>query len=180
VWGAATLGAGYFWGQALKDGGRLAIDGVVDGDPQKVLQGAVKLGETALEITDAPQKIADALTSDSDEEERPKGGAKRGPKTDPNAPHNAKVRAEAEALEAEGNEILAGGGKRKEQLIKTEGGHKTGRRPDILYRTPAGERRGRNVGQTYANGKPVKREVEALEDLNTRSDTPTDFVPYDR
>jgi hypothetical protein len=63
VWGAATLGAGYFWGQALKDGGRLAIDGVVDGDPQEVLQGAIKLADTALEITDAPQKIADALTT---------------------------------------------------------------------------------------------------------------------
>jgi RHS repeat-associated protein len=179
VWGAATLGAGYFWGQALKDGGRLAIDGVVDGDPQKVLQGAVKLGETALEITDAPQRIADALTSDSDGE-RPAGGAKRGPKTDPNAPHNAKIRAEAEALRAEGNRIERGGGEEKEQLIKTEGGHKTGRRPDILYRTPQGELRGRNVGRTYANGQPVKREVEALEDLNEKGKLPTDFVPYDR
>jgi RHS repeat-associated protein len=66
AWGALTFGAGYFWGQALKEGGELAIDGVADGDPQEVLQGALKLGETALEITDTPQKIADALTTDGD------------------------------------------------------------------------------------------------------------------
>ncbi len=107
------------------------------------------------------------------------GGEKRGPKTDPNAPHNAKVRSERDKLEAEGNTILAGGGG-KEQLLKTEGGHRSGRRPDILYRTPAGDLRGRNVGRTNADGSPVKREVEALEDLNGPGKLPTDFVPYDR
>ena len=35
----------------------------------------------------------------------PKGGKKRGPKTDPNAPHNAKIRAEADKLEAEGMKL---------------------------------------------------------------------------
>jgi hypothetical protein len=105
VWGAATLGAGYFWGQALKDGGRLAIDGVVDGDPQKVLQGAVKLGETALEITDAPQRIADALTSDGDGAEPharatnagPKNGRAGGEGAGKAFPNSVKERARAES-----------------------------------------------------------------------------------
>lgn len=106
-------------------------------------------------------------------------GAKRGPKTDPDAPHNAAVRKEAAKLEAEGYDIVAGGGKR-EQLVDTKGGIKSGRRPDIIYQKPGEPRCGRNVGKTNADGTPVKREKEALDDLNKRSKVPTDFVPYDR
>lgn len=51
---------------------------------------------------------------------------------------------------------------------------------DIIYKKPGEPRRGRNVGRTNADGTPVKREAEALDDLNKHSDTPTDFVPYDR
>src|SRR5262249_15889547 len=98
----------------------------------------------------------------------------------PNAPHNAKIREEAAQLKAEGNTIVGGGGEEREKLMPTPGGTKEGRRPDILYRTPRGELRGRNVGRTNANGKAVRREVEALEDLNGPGELPTDFVPYDR
>jgi hypothetical protein len=108
------------------------------------------------------------------------GGAKRGPKTDPDAPHNAKVRAEAARLSAEGNTILAGGGEKPEVLVRTENGTKSGRRPDIIYRTPDGTLRGLNVGRTLADGSPVPREAEALDDLNGPGKLPTDFVPYDR
>ncbi|MBK9259284.1 MAG: hypothetical protein IPM54_05555 [Polyangiaceae bacterium] len=107
-------------------------------------------------------------------------GAMRGPKTDPEAPHNAAVRKEAAKLKAEGNEIIAGGRQQREQLVPTVGGKKSGRRPDIIYKTPDGARRGRNVGKTNADGTPIRREVDALDDLNKHSDTPTDFVPYDR
>ena len=105
-------------------------------------------------------------------------GAKRGPKTDPNAPHNARIRAEADELIAAGNRIRAGG-VRPEQLIKTPGGHKEGRRPDILYETPEGVLRGRNVGKTNSEGKAITREAKALEDLNGPGNLPTDFVRYD-
>ena len=57
---------------------------------------------------------------------------------------------------------------------------KGGRRPDILYRTPDGQLRGRNVGKTMADGSPVPREVDALNDLNGPGNLPTGFVPYDR
>lgn len=107
-------------------------------------------------------------------------GAKRGPKTDPNAPHNAKIRSEADKLVADGNKIVSGGGREKELLIKTPGGHKEGRRPDIIYKTPEGDLRGLNVGKTKVDGSPVTREQKALEDLNGPGKFPTDFVPYDR
>jgi hypothetical protein len=107
-------------------------------------------------------------------------GKKRGPKTDPKAPHNAKIRSEADALEADGNTIVAGGGRRPERLVPTPGGAKSGRRPDIIYETPEGSTQGRNIGRTRADGTPVKREVEALDDLNGPGGLPTDFVPYDR
>lgn len=110
----------------------------------------------------------------------PAEGEKRGPKTDPNAPHNSKIRDEAGRLKDEGNRIVSGGGEEKEQLVKTPGGVKSGRRPDIIYETPEGERRGRNIGRTKADGTPVPREVDALNDLNGPGKLPTDFVPYDR
>jgi RHS repeat-associated protein len=104
---------------------------------------------------------------------------KRGPKTDPNAPHNATIRTHGDLLETGGNRIIAGGGKLPERLIKTDGGLKGGRRPDILLETPNGQIRGRNVGKTDAAGNPIKRELEALDDLNNFGGIPTDFVPYD-
>lgn len=106
--------------------------------------------------------------------------AKRGPKTDPDAPHNKKIREEGAKLESEGNTIVAGGGKKKERLVATPGGKKEGRRPDILYETPEGDLRGRNVGRTKADSSPATREQEALDDLNDRGNLPTDYVPYDR
>ncbi len=106
-------------------------------------------------------------------------GAKRGPKTDPTAPHNAKIRSEADTLVSEGNQIIAGGGQKPEKLVRTPGGNKEGRRPDIVYQTPNGELRGRNIGKTKADGSPVTREQNALNDLNGKGGLPTDFVAYD-
>jgi RHS repeat-associated protein len=109
-------------------------------------------------------------------------GKKRGPKTDPNAPHNKKIRETAEKLKGEGNRIIAGGQQEglPEAVIPTPGGKKSQRRPDIIYETPTGERRGVNVGLTQADGvTPVKREREAIQDLTTKGGLPMDdFVPY--
>ncbi|WP_295941221.1 RHS repeat-associated core domain-containing protein [uncultured Xanthomonas sp.] len=104
---------------------------------------------------------------------------KRGPKTDPSAPHNATIREEANRLKSEGHLIIAGGGEKPEVLIPTPGGVKNGRRPDILHQTPEGEIRGTNVGLTYANGAPIKREVEAMNDLNGAG-VKMDFKPYEK
>lgn len=75
-------------------------------------------------------------------------GAKRGHKTDPNAPHNKKIREIGDQIEADGGTVVAGGGRLPEQLIPTPGGHKSGRRPDILYEDCHGNLCGVNVGKT--------------------------------
>ncbi len=107
---------------------------------------------------------------------------KRGPKTDPNSPHNKKIRETAIALEADGNKIVAGGGVKDEKVIPTPGGDRETRRPDIIYRTPPpdSELRGVNVGLTLADGvTPVPREVTAMADLSGPGGLPMDpFVPY--
>jgi len=92
AWGVLTLGTGYYGGKGLTAGGRQAIDGVVDGDADKIIDGAVTLGETALEITNAPQAIADALTPDGREPPRASalprgaGGARYSLKVAPRLP----------------------------------------------------------------------------------------------
>jgi hypothetical protein len=62
--------------------------------------------------------------------------------------------------------------------VPTPGGNKDGRRPDIIYETPSGDLGGVNVGRTKADGTPVTREVNALNDLNGPGGLPTTFVPY--
>ena len=104
--------------------------------------------------------------------------AKRGPKTDPAAPHNAKIREVADKIESEGGAIIAGGGRTSEKLIKTPGGVKDGRRPDIQYRDANGKEGGVNVGKQKVDGSPVKREADALKDLNGPGNLPTTFEPY--
>ena len=108
-------------------------------------------------------------------------GAKRGPKTGLKGPHNQKIKEVAENLKKEGNTILNGGKQpsRPEAVIETPGGIKDSRRPDILYKTPNDEVKGVNIGKTKADGSPIKREVEALNDLNEFGELPTDFIPYD-
>ena len=86
----------------------------------------------------------------------------------------------AEQLEAEGKTVVAGGGKYKERLRRTAGGKKEGRRADIIYQEPTGKEAGVNIGRTYKDGKPVKREQDALDDLNGPGQLPTVFIPYDR
>jgi RHS repeat-associated protein len=107
-------------------------------------------------------------------------GAKRGPKTDPNAPHNRKIREVGDRIEANGGTVLAGGGRGKEKVVPTTGGHKDTRRPDVLYRDKDGTIRGVNVGKTKADGTPVTREQKAMDDLNNKGGIPTTFEPYDR
>ncbi|MGI2024769.1 hypothetical protein [Shewanella glacialipiscicola] len=105
------------------------------------------------------------------------GVAKRGPKTDPNAPHNKKIREIGDQIEADGGTVIAGGGRLPEQLVRTPGGNKSGRRPDVLYQDCKGNLCGVNVGKTKADGSPVKREQQALDDLNGAG-LPTRFERY--
>lgn len=106
-------------------------------------------------------------------------GAKRGPKTDPNAPHNKKIREIGDQIENDDGTVIAGGGRLKERLIPKPGGYKSGRRPDVLYKDCNGNICGVNVGKTKANGSPIKREQQALDDLNGAG-LPAIFQGYDQ
>ncbi len=103
---------------------------------------------------------------------------KRGPKTDPDAPHNREIRKWGDEVEAEGGTVEHGGGRKKETTVETPGGHKESRRPDIIYRTKEGELKYGNVGKETPSGEKPKREKEALEDLRGTG-VPTDYRTYD-
>ncbi|KSV59979.1 hypothetical protein [Acetivibrio ethanolgignens] len=78
--------------------------------------------------------------------------------------------------------MIAGGGRicpNPEAIIQTPNGLKKTRRPDILVQRPDGTLYGLNVGKTTAKGAPIKREVEALYDLEDHG-LPMYFVGYDK
>ena len=104
---------------------------------------------------------------------------KTGPKPKGTGPHNLTI--EEIAGQVKDGEIIAGGGRGypPEAKIPTPNGKKTHRRPDILVKKPDGSLYGVNVGKTTANGAPVKREVEALYDLEDAG-IPMWFIGYDK
>ena len=96
----------------------------------------------------------------------PFGLAKRGPKTGGKGPHNQTIKSWADEIISDGGTIIYGGGYEKEKLFETPGGHKSGRRPDIVWQDADGKTHWGNVGKTNAKGKPVTREILAMQDLN--------------
>ena len=66
-------------------------------------------------------------------------------------------------------------------MVKTPGGTKKSRRPDITFQNrKTGEIYRENVGKTKKDGTPVKREEEALDDLENETGKRPVFTPYDR
>jgi RHS repeat-associated protein len=94
------------------------------------------------------------------------GLAKRGPKTGGEGTHNQTIKAWGDEVIANGGTIISGGGYEKEKLYNTPNGHKSGRRPDIVWKDAEGKTHFGNVGKTNAKGKPVNREILAMQDLN--------------
>ncbi|MCC4104753.1 RHS repeat domain-containing protein [Serratia ureilytica] len=107
----------------------------------------------------------------------PLGLAKRGPKTNGEGPHNETIAAWGREAQAAGGTVIAGGGIEKEILIPTPGGHKEGRRADIIIRDKDDKLIYGQVGREKADGTPVSREVKAIEDLKTK--TTGDDIPHD-
>lgn len=106
-------------------------------------------------------------------------GAKRGPKPWPDGPHNETIAARIAELEAEGHRHTHGGDL-PEEVIPTPGGKKSKRRPDITTEAPDGTTRRENVGRTRADGTPVTREVDALDDIEGATGVRPEFTPYDK
>jgi RHS repeat-associated protein len=100
----------------------------------------------------------------------PNGLAKRGPKPKGcGGPHNQVISDWGKEITDAGGTVIAGGGLQNERLIATEGGIKGGRRPDIIYQDASGKTVYGNVGKLDAQGQPIKREREALNDLKTKT-----------
>ena len=104
-----------------------------------------------------------------------KGVANTGPKLFGIEAHNQKI-AEVADLVTDGK-IIAGGQRLPEKSLKTPGGTKSSRRPNILVEKPDRTQYGINVGKITKSGAPVKREVEAIYDLEDIG-LPMYFVPY--
>ena len=73
------------------------------------------------------------------------------------------------------------GGPLTEEVINIPlGGHRSQRRPDINFRNwITGEYYRENVGRIYSNGQPIRREVEALDDLERATGQRPGYTPYD-
>ena len=57
------------------------------------------------------------------------------------------------------------GGKKPEETVRTPGGNKESRRPDITMEREDGSVYRENVGRTNKDGTPVKRERDAQQDI---------------
>ncbi|MWA07608.1 hypothetical protein F8568_046330 [Actinomadura sp. LD22] len=99
----------------------------------------------------------------------------RGPKPAGTGPHNLKIAEVADQVTD--GQVIAGGGRLPEREFATPGGFKSARRPDVLVQRPDGTLYGINVGKQTARGAPIKREAEALQDLEGIG-IPMHFVPY--
>jgi len=126
--------------------------------------------DTATDVSKAAVKTSESVADTTIT------GAKRGPKEAHTGAHNLKI--EEVASQVTDGEVIAGGGYLKEKLIPTPAGIKSGRRPDILVKKYDGTIYGINVGKTTASGSPIKREIEAIYDLEDAG-IPMFYVPYD-
>src|SRR6266511_3172204 len=107
-----------------------------------------------------------------------KVGAKTGPKPKGTGPHNKKIEEVAKSVK-DGQVIAGGQGPLPEAVIPTPGGLKSVRRPDILVRRPDGSVYGINVGKrSLRTGAMIKREAEAIADLEKFGDIEMHFAPY--
>jgi hypothetical protein len=134
-------------------------------------QGAIEGGKATVEAKALTMGIGSVA-----------GASKTGPKPKGVGPHNLKIEEVALQVKARGHKVLAGGGRgyAPEAIIRTPGGYKNTRRPDLLVERPDGTRYVINVGKTDKSGLPVKRERKAIEDLEGPAGLETHFVPYDR
>ena len=103
------------------------------------------------------------------------GGSKTGPKPAGTGPHNQKITDVANSVKD--GKVVAGGQQLPEKAINTAGGIKNSRRPDIILERPDGSQYGINVEKTTTPGAPIKREADAINDLEGVG-FEMHFVPY--
>ncbi|MDB6014609.1 MAG: type secretion protein Rhs [Gammaproteobacteria bacterium] len=104
------------------------------------------------------------------------GQAQSYKKVVPNEEHQDKIKEQIGELEDQGHTHVAGGDK-KEKTVRTPGGNKESRRPDITTIGPDGKPYRENVGRQNQDGTPVSRERKALEDIQDATGQCA-FTPY--
>lgn len=104
----------------------------------------------------------------------PNPGGSRG-----GAAHRQKVEQRINELKSKGHTLTHGGNK-KEEFIRTPGGAKSARRPDITTRAPSGSIHRENVGRQTRDGRPVKRERDALDDIRRATGKRPKFTAYNK
>ena len=90
--------------------------------------------------------------------------------------HQQRIRERIETLEDQDYEHI-GGGDRTEETVRTPGGDREARRPDITMRRPDGTTHRENVGVQNRDGRPVSRERRAQEDIRNATGQ-CQFTPY--
>jgi len=156
-----------------------SILGVIPGlDAAKgAAKGAIRAGKEALEgaAEEAVQKGGRALADRAPVGRRvPNPDGSRGGQA-----HRDTVNRRIEELKADRHTHL-GGGSEAEEVVKTPGGSKTSRRPDITTRAPDGSTYRENVGRSTRSGGPVARERRALDDIEAAKGQRPGYTPYDR
>ncbi len=93
--------------------------------------------------------------------------------------HRERIEDRIRELEALGLRHV-GGGSKKEEVIKIDGGKKSFRRPDITMEDPANgnEPYRENVGRTTPTGEPVQREQDALDDIQGQTGERPGFTGF--
>ena len=93
--------------------------------------------------------------------------------------HTSTIERRIDKLKGQGHEHL-GGGNLPEEVVKTYGGCKSCRRPDITTRAPDGTIYRENVGRSTGSGNPIARERRALDDIEAATGQRPGYTPYDR
>jgi RHS repeat-associated protein len=78
--------------------------------------------------------------------------------------HPDKIKERIQELKGQGHTHEAGGSE-KEETVRTPGGNKESRRPDITTTDPNGKPYRENVGRQNQDGSPVSRERKAQDDI---------------
>jgi RHS repeat-associated protein len=93
--------------------------------------------------------------------------------------HQQRIADRIDELTAQGH-THTHGGSLPEEIVKTPGGHKEYRRPDITTTDPSGKTNRENVGRTTKCGDPVARETRALDDIEAARGERPGYTGYDR
>jgi RHS repeat-associated protein len=122
--------------------------------------GVIAVGAILNEAADKSDDAPAETPKDEEKKDPPNPNGSKGSQE-----HQDKIKDRARELTDDGHTIEAGGGEKPEETVRTPGGNKESRRPDITTTDPDGNPYRENVGRTNKDGTPVSRERKAQEDI---------------